>query len=222
LPLSTDPTSVDYTWLFIKMSLLLIIVICPPVLIFICLRKRTKKCQNCAEKIAAKATKCDKCGFVQNVSTRGMINKVLGMAGSAFLLVGVFLPFFHIPIMGSINYFQNGKGDGVVVFLMAIISFVLSLANKFKWLWATIIISTITLCASYVSFQLQVSKMKAGMEAELSGNPFRGFADMAMASYQIEWGAAIIVIGIVLLIAAVVIKPELATNPSHPIGQGMS
>jgi hypothetical protein len=44
------------------------------------------------------------------------------------------------------------------------------------------------------------------METELKDNPFRGLADVAVQSVQLEWGWAVLVIGIVLLIAVAAMK----------------
>ncbi|MBI9082217.1 MAG: hypothetical protein JEZ11_01385 [Desulfobacterales bacterium] len=46
--------------------------------------------------------------------------QILGLIGSIILFVGVFTPIFSVPIMGNMNYFQNGKGDGTIVLVLAI------------------------------------------------------------------------------------------------------
>lgn len=38
---------------------------------------------------------------------------LLGVIGSIVLFIAVFMPLFSVPIVGNVNYFQNGKGDGV-------------------------------------------------------------------------------------------------------------
>jgi len=38
------------------------------------------------------------------------------------LFVGVFTPFVSLPFAGNLNYFQNGKGDGVIILLIALVS----------------------------------------------------------------------------------------------------
>lgn len=47
-------------------------------------------------------------------------SKTLALIGAALLFVGAFMPIISVPIMGSMNYFQNGKGDGVVIVLLAV------------------------------------------------------------------------------------------------------
>src|SRR5712692_5972455 len=45
--------------------------------------------------------------------------QVLGLAGCALLLVGVFLPFVSVPILGSTNYIGNGRWDGILILIVA-------------------------------------------------------------------------------------------------------
>lgn len=46
----------------------------------------------------------------------------LGSVGIFFSILGVFLPFVVIPIFGSVNYFLNGKGDGIVILALSVMS----------------------------------------------------------------------------------------------------
>jgi hypothetical protein len=56
----------------------------------------------------------------------------LALAGTALLVVGVFLPIMSIPMAGSINYFNNGQGNGVIVIALAAATAGLALTKKFK------------------------------------------------------------------------------------------
>ncbi len=48
--------------------------------------------------------------------------------------------------------------------------------------------------------------MKTHTDTELKDNPFRGVAEFAVESVQLQWGWAVLVIGIALLIAAAAMK----------------
>ena len=61
----------------------------------------------------------------------------LGLTASILLFIGVFAPIMSVPIIGNMNYFQNGKGDGTSILILAIVSLMLVLANKYKGLWLT-------------------------------------------------------------------------------------
>jgi len=141
----------------------------------------------------------------ENVNKKGT-KHLLGLIGSAVLFVGVFVPIISIPIAGNINYFQNGKGDGVIVLILAIISFILVLLKKFKGLWFTGLGSMAIMTFTFINFQMALVDTRTQMETELIGNPFRGIADIAMQSVQIQWGWALLIIGAVLLIASAAIK----------------
>jgi len=130
----------------------------------------------------------------------------LGLIGSAVLFVGVFAPIVSIPIMGNINYFQNGKGDGTIVLVLAVVSVILVLLKKFKGLWFTGLGSMAIMVFTFINFQMNLANIKTQMEAELAGNPFRGIADMAMQSVQLQWGWALLIVGAVLVIASAAIK----------------
>jgi len=132
--------------------------------------------------------------------------QLLGLIGSAVLFVGVFAPIISIPIMGNMNYFQNGKGDGTFVLILAVISLILILLKKFKGLWFTGLGSMAIMVFTFINFQINLANTKTQMETELVGNPFRGLTDMAIQSVQIQWGWALLIVGAVLVIASAAIK----------------
>lgn len=134
------------------------------------------------------------------------IKLLLGLMGSIVLFIGVFTPIVSVPIMGNMNYFQNGKGDGTIVLVLAVISLVLVLAKKYKWLWFTGVGSLGVMFFTFINFQLKISQAKADMESELAGNPFRGLADMVMQSVQLQWGWALLIVGAALVIASAAMK----------------
>jgi hypothetical protein len=138
--------------------------------------------------------------------------QLLGLIGSIVLFVGVFTPIVSVPIVGNMNYFQNGEGDGTIVLILAVISLVLVLAKKYKALWLTGIGSLGVMLFTFISFQSKMSEAKANMESELAGNPFRGLADMAMKSVQLQWGWAMLIVGAALIIASAAMKDKTLEN----------
>jgi len=134
--------------------------------------------------------------------------QLLGLIGSAVLFVGVFAPIVSIPIVGNMNYFQNGKGDGTIVLVLVVVSLILILLKKFKGLWFTGLGSMAILAFTFINFQIKMSDVRTQMEIELTGNPFRGIADMAIQSVQLQWGWALLIIGASLVIASAAIKDK--------------
>lgn len=134
------------------------------------------------------------------------------MIGSILLFIGVFTPIISLPIVGSVNYFQNGKGDGVIVLIFSIVSIILTVIKKYRGLLLAGVGSLAMMLFTFVNFQIRLSEMKDEMETKLAGNPFRGIADVAMQSIQIEWGWAVLIIGAVFLIVAGVISDNAEVN----------
>lgn len=128
--------------------------------------------------------------------------QVLGLIGSVGLIIGVFSPLVSVPIMGNMNYFQNGKGDGIIVLTLAIVSLFLILAKNYRLLWFTGFTSFAVIFYTFLNFQSKMSQVKMQMGSQLADNPFHGLADIAMKSVQLQWGWAILVIGSILVIAS--------------------
>ncbi len=128
------------------------------------------------------------------------VRQLLGLLGSLILIVAVFAPLVSIPIAGSINYFQNGKGDGIIILLLAIISIYLVISEKYKGLWFTGILSYIVMLITFFNFHYNVSEAKHNIRIEFGNNPFSDFADMMIQSVQLEWGWALLITGAALLL----------------------
>lgn len=133
---------------------------------------------------------------------------IIGVMGSIVLFIGVFTPILSVPVIGSLNYFQNGKGDGVIILILAVLSLVFALRKNYKGMWITGFASLCVIGFTFMNIQMKMSEIKKQMDIDLAGNPFRGIADMALQSFQIQWGFAILLIGAgVVLIAAAIKEP---------------
>jgi len=117
--------------------------------------------------------------------------QLVGTIGSAILLVGVFAPLVSAPIAGSINYIQNGKGDGTIILLLAVLSFILTLQKKYIGLWVTGIGSLAVTLFTFINLQIRMSEINHKLE----GKMFAGLANV-----QFQWGWALLILGAVLLI----------------------
>ena len=135
-------------------------------------------------------------------------NQVLGLIGSAMLLLGVFMPIISVPIFGSINYFRNGEGDGVFVLVLGLASILLVLLNKYQWLFLTGIGALGVMAFTFVNVYSKLAEAKSSASRDLAGNPFKGLADAAIESIQFEWGWGVLVLGAILLIAAAIVEPK--------------
>lgn len=132
--------------------------------------------------------------------------QIIGFLGAAVLAMGVFMPLISGPFGMSANYFSNGKGDGVFILAMAMCTVALVFTRKYRLLWATGGLSLAMLAFTFVRVQSNFSKVKAEIDSGLQGNPFRGLADAAIQSVQMQWGWAVLAIGATLILACAGMK----------------
>lgn len=133
-------------------------------------------------------------------------NQILGLIGSTILFVGVFTPIVSMPIVGSLNYFQNGRGDGAIVLVLALISALLTAARKYKGLLITGGLSLAVLAFTFITFQWRISQAKASVKSDLGNNPFVGLGEAFMGAIQLQWGWAVLIVGSIFLLAAGLLK----------------
>ena len=158
-----------------------------------------------------------------------MDKKELGIAGSIILFIGVFTPIVSVPILGSLNYFRNGEGDGAIVLILATIAFVLALTEKLKYLWIPGLGSLGVMLFTFLTFMSRKSQLKTEIFSKAEGNPLlRGIAGMAMESVQLQWGWAIMFVGASLTIVSSLISFDVTEGTQsgtviekNPTGEGM-
>lgn len=130
----------------------------------------------------------------------------IAILGASLLLIGVFLPLVSMPLVGSVNYFHNGEGDGPIVLVLAVMSIILALTRRFGGLWITGLCS-VGLPLFYLFHLLSgVSQIREQMKTELADNPFRGVADVVTNSVQFQWGWAVLILGGALIVVAAAMR----------------
>lgn len=147
--------------------------------------------------------------------------QLFGILGSLILFIGVFAPLVSIPIVGNINYFQNGKGDGSLILVLAIISFVLTLTRNYRGLWFTCGGALLVMLITFVNVHSKMDELKTELGG--SGNGlFRGLADVAVQSIQLQWGWALLLAGLALLVAAAAMGGATTHQTSHPLTRSLN
>lgn len=141
-----------------------------------------------------------------------MSKQTLGIIGSIVLFIGVFTPIISMPIVGSLNYFQNGRGDGVVIAVLAVVSIILTLARRYRGLLVTGFLSLGLLAFTFINFQWRISEVRSQMEKQMANNPFKGLGDLMFNSIQLQWGWAVLLVGSVILIVAGAMKEKAVTS----------
>jgi hypothetical protein len=119
------------------------------------------------------------------------------------------MPIVSIPIVGQMNYFQNGHGDGTIVLILGALSAVAVAAQKYQALWITGLGSLGVLAYTFFNFESKISDAKASMGTQLEGNPFRGLADAMIGTVQLQWGWGVLVVGAIMVLAAANMKPSV-------------
>jgi hypothetical protein len=138
--------------------------------------------------------------------------QIPGLIGSLLMIVGVFTPLVSLPMVGTINYFNNGEGDGVFLLILGAISLVLVSVKWYRGLWLSGGAALALLIFSFVTLMVKIEEMKSQMQGRLVNNPYRGIADLAMQSIQIQWGWALMAIGAGFIIAAAYLTPIAPVN----------
>lgn len=140
----------------------------------------------------------------------------LALAGAVLLVIGDFLPIVSMPIVGSINYFNNGRGDGIIVLALAAATAALAMTRKFKLVTYTGLASLALI--TYTLFRLisGLNSARAEMEKSMAGNPFKGFGDAFLSSIQVQWGWLPLVAGSFLVLAAGLVTPETLKEDQTP------
>jgi hypothetical protein len=142
--------------------------------------------------------------------------QIVALVAAALLFFGVFAPIVSMPMLGTLNYFQNGKGDGMIVLALAGVSAVLALVGAFRFLWLTALACTGLLAFTFMAFHSRLEELKSQMDAQLAGNPFRGLADAAVQGVQMQWGWGVLVMGTLLLFAAAAMRDQAAKSAACP------
>jgi hypothetical protein len=126
----------------------------------------------------------------------------LGFSGSLILLLGVFAPALSVPLLGSVNYLQNGHGVGGILIVTALASAVLTARRLFRGLGITGSVTVICLAATLISFAYEARQMKASA-GRIQNRMFADLGAAAVDAVQLEWGLAVLFVGgVVLLVAA--------------------
>ncbi|MDJ1482350.1 hypothetical protein QNI16_17725 [Cytophagaceae bacterium YF14B1] len=131
---------------------------------------------------------------------------LLGVIGSLLLFVSTFMPILKVPLYGSINYFQNGLGYGVVIAAIAMTALVLAILKENLFQSATALSATIVIGYTYVNFQYAIDDLRSEMQVKLVSHPLPSLADSMIDGIKIEYGFGVMMIGVILLFVAGLVR----------------
>jgi amino acid transporter len=124
---------------------------------------------------------------------------IFGLTGSILLFTGAFLPAFNYEInyeIYTLSYFNIG--DGIVILILAAVSFLLTLLGKFKALWITAIFSL-----AMMALNLTIFAVRTYM-ARNSPKNNSDWLELEPLFGHLDWGWAVMFIGVALLFAAAI------------------
>lgn len=178
---------------------------------------RTGRCLGCGKDISvAMGESCPHCHVTDPLTPfkrtvrgrpttssdpRWEATKTIGLVGCALLFVGVFTPVVRAPFVGSVNYFQNGQGDGVVIIALSLVGAGLCAAGRVRWLWGTSLGSLAIMGFTFISVWRIIEVARQEMSV-LDGTIFESVGQIALQSVQIQWGWGILLLGVILTAVA--------------------
>lgn len=131
--------------------------------------------------------------------------QIMGLIGVFLLILGVFTPIVRLPIVGDMNYFQNGQGDGVFVLILAVASLAPLFLHRYQWLWITGLLALTLIGSTLLQFIWVIAQLRQTVTEETADNLFAGLADLLVDAVQIQWGWVLLVTGAILVLVTAVI-----------------
>lgn len=124
-----------------------------------------------------------------------MKNEHLIVVGAAVTAVGTFLPVISLPFGATINYFNNGQGDGVFVLIAATATALLALTDLKRFSWIPVGAGLALTLYSFINALNLIGQTKSNLEQELEGNPFAGLATGLMSTVSLQYGWLFLILG---------------------------
>lgn len=138
----------------------------------------------------------------------------LALTGAALLLIGVFCPFVTAPIVGSVTLFNTGRGDGVILLVLAVLAAAFALLRRPTWNWVTTGAAGGLLAFTTLRMALRLTGMREAMD--IDSNAITAALGSAFSqSVQISFGLPVLILGVILLGVSAALRPA-PTDPAHP------
>jgi hypothetical protein len=143
--------------------------------------------------------------------------QLMGFGGIICLLIGLFSPIVSFGAI-SFTFFQQGSYEGILLLILAVVSAIFLAKQNFIWLWATATNAGLLVVLSFLGRLNAIQEAKSKLETEMAGNPFRGLADLAMQSVQLQWGWVFLIGGAVLLQTALLMRSKRPPREAYISG----
>lgn len=114
-----------------------------------------------------------------------------------FLILGTFAPLMNAPIVGSINYISNGRGDGIIIISLCFISLILVLLKRYKYLTYIGLITFVQITYLFYHIQTKIEGLSK------TNVPILGNMSKVIS---IQWGWVPLILGSLMLSIQSIIK----------------
>jgi hypothetical protein len=152
-----------------------------------------------------------------------MNSRNLGFAGAALLAGGLFTPIMTVPILGSVNLFNNGTNlVGIDLLILAILAGVLAAKERTRALKLPGIAACGIVLYEFASLQWRLAEMRESLERDLQGNPFAGLAQGAANAIQLQWGWLVLAAGAGVIAYAGLSSPRVSDAPAINLRDNVS
>ena len=165
-----------------------------------------RSCPSCQGQVSVSAPTCPHCGEVFQAPARWPVRALLGYGGAAVLALGVWAPIVRLPMVGPMNYFHNGDGDGIILLALAAVSVLVVALRRWFVLYGTGLGALAFLGHAIYDWNHRMALAGAKYSADMVGNPFAGIGQAMIESAQLEWGWAVLFVGAGLLVAAAALR----------------
>ena len=175
----------------------------------------TTACPDCGAKYAEGAQFCHKCGRPLRGGTRAPapvaatsnpLTKpfLLGAAGAVLALLGVFMPFVRVPLLGGVNYLRLDSTKGLLIVAAAVLGGGALIARVYKF-------STLVAMGAVALTGRDLYDAISGIEKAKGGD---SLGQSLASTVQIAPGGIVIILGAILLFVASVWAADLEKRRS--------
>jgi hypothetical protein len=186
--------------------------------------KEKRLCPGCGTQCSEEATFCHKCGrslrggtsvpapgaVASNPLTRPLL---LGAAGAVLALVGVFMPFIRVPLLGGVSYLRLDSTKGLLVVAAAVLGGGALIARVYSFSMLSAIGA-----AGLTGYDLYDAI--SSIERAKGGDNVENIGEAIASVSQIAPGGIVIVLGAVLLFVASVWAADLEKRQKAAGGDG--
>ncbi|RUR12431.1 hypothetical protein [Legionella septentrionalis] len=132
----------------------------------------------------------------------------VGCLGVILLLIGIFSPIAAAPMIGDLNLFRNGKGDGIfILFLSSFWLVKFMRAGRMGLTILSMLIGGLIIYDLVFTYNL-IQNIKSDLANQLADNPFAGIANTMIGSIEMKWGWILLLLGASLMLLSSIVKDK--------------